>query len=31
MTNYLKRKDETFKEYYIRLYQEKDLLGLTFI
>ena len=30
MTNYLKRKDETFKEYYIRLYQEKDLLGLTF-
>lgn len=30
MTNYLKRKDETFKEYYIRLYQDKDILGLTF-
>ena len=30
MTNYLKRKDETFKEYYIRLYQNKDILGLTF-
>lgn len=30
MTEYLKKKEETFKEYYIRLYKDKDVLGLTF-